>query len=259
MKTLYLDGARCTEIMLDGPALRVRTPGRADGLYPLGRVSRVVVCGAADWRTEALLACADRGIPVTFVGRDGRARAWLVPMLPRPMPLTERVQELLARSDGTSRYQDWRRHTERKMILRVLGELRLRVADLRPERAAEELLNRLTFPGGPAAATRVLHFWDGLLAGRAAGLLMQAGLDGTLFGACPERWSLAADLVRLAGWNHYVWLASVRQLSDPAGLDPDAPDFRRRAIDFFEQRASEVDRTLRGLLHQFSVWLDNLP
>lgn len=259
MKTLYLDGTRGAEVVLDGPALRVRTPGRADGLYPLGRVSRVVVCGAAEWRTEALLACADRGIPVTFVERDGRPRAWLVPMLPRPLPLTERIQELLARPDWASRYQDWRRHTERKIILRVLGQLRLRVADLRPDRAAEELLDRLALPVGREAATRVLHFWDGLLAGRAAGLLMKAGLDGTQFGACPERWSLAADLARLASWNHYVWLAGVRDPSDRAGLDPDAPDFRRRAIEFFEQRVWEVDRTLRGLLHQFSVWLENLP
>lgn len=257
MKTLYLDGARQTEVMLDGPALRVRTLGRADGLYPLGRVSRVVVFGYAEWRTNALLACADRGIPVTFVGPGGQPRAWLVPVLPRPMPLAQRIQELLNRPDWTSLYQDWRRHTERKVILRLLGELRIRVSDLRPHRVAEELLNRLAL-GGRTEASALLRFWEGLLAARAAALLSKAGLEGAQFGALDHYWSLAADLVRLAGWNHYLWLAGWRQPNGQDAPDPNSPEFRRAATEYFEQRVIDVDRTLRGLLNQFSAWLGNL-
>ncbi len=259
MKTLYLDGTRSAEVVLDGPALRVRTPGRADGLYPLGRISRVVVFGAAELRTAALLACADRGIPVTFVERGGRPRAWIVPALPRPMPLTDRIQELLGRPGWTWMYQNWRRHVERKVILGVLGELRIRVADLRPDRVAEELLDRLAFPCGRASASALLRLWEGLLASRVLEVLCKAGLDGTQLGAADHPWSLVTDLVRLAGWNHFVWLAGRRNAVGLERLDPDAPDFRRRATEFFEQRAPEVDRTLRGLLHQFSIWLGNLP
>lgn len=256
MKTLYLDGARHSEVLLDGPALRVRTPGRADGLYPLGRVSRVVVFGSAEWSINALLACADRGIPVTFIEPGGRPRAWLVPVLPRPMPLAERIQELLARPDWSSCYADWRRHTERKIILRVLGRLRIRVADLRPDRAAQELLERL---GASSRSWALLRLWDGLLAGRAAALLTRAGLKDAEFGAHRDGWSLAADLVRLAGWNHYLWLAGLRNEAGWEELDPNAAEFRRRATDFFEQRAVEVDRMLHALLNQFSAWLGGLP
>jgi hypothetical protein len=254
MKTLYLDGARQTEVWLDGPALRVRTLGRADGLYPLGRVSRVVVFGGAEWRTDALLACADRGIPVTFADAGGRPRAWLVPVSPRPMPLAERIRELRGRADWVCRYQDWRRHTERKIILSVLGQLRIRVADLRPHRVAEELLNRLA-PAGPSEAQALVRFWEGLLAARAAAVLSKAGLEGASFGAGNDRWSLAADLVRMAGWNHYLWLA---ESAAPGRPDPNSPDFRRLATELFEQRAAEADRTLRGLLHQFSAWLGDI-
>lgn len=257
MKTLYLDGARQTEVMLDGPALRVRTLGRADGLYPLARVSRVVVFGYAEWRTNALLACADRGIPVTFVGSGGQPRAWLVPVSPRPMPLGDRLRELLDRSDWQSLYQDWRRHTERKVILRVLGALRIRVSDLRSPRVADELLNRLA-PTRRPAALALLRLWDGLLASRAAALLSKAGLDGAQLGARHDRWSFAADLVRLAGWNHYLWLTRRCESAEQDLPDPDTPEFRRAATEFFEQRAVDVDRTLRGLLNQFSAWLGNL-
>lgn len=58
MRPLYLDGREPLSVSLDGPAICVRGLKRADGRYPLGRISRVMVSGVVQWQTEALVACA---------------------------------------------------------------------------------------------------------------------------------------------------------------------------------------------------------
>lgn len=70
-KPLYLMPHAGMRVELDGPALRVSVPEQAERLFPLVRLSRVYVQGGALWSTEALLACADRGISVLFADRYG--------------------------------------------------------------------------------------------------------------------------------------------------------------------------------------------
>ena len=66
-KPLYLHGHQPLAVALDGPALRVTQAESADRLFPLERLSRVVASGEVAWSTEALLACADHGVPVSFL------------------------------------------------------------------------------------------------------------------------------------------------------------------------------------------------
>ena len=61
MRPLYIDGAFGCRVVLDDPALRIIVPDRADQLFPLSRISRVVCQGSAEWSMQALLACADAG------------------------------------------------------------------------------------------------------------------------------------------------------------------------------------------------------
>lgn len=88
MKPLYLHGHQPLAVTLDGPALRVSSEGSADRLFPLQRLSRIVVSGEVDWTTEALLACADQAIPISFLLRGGGLRARVLGR-PRARPVAE--------------------------------------------------------------------------------------------------------------------------------------------------------------------------
>ncbi len=84
LEALHLDAAeRTVAVLLDGPALRLRRTGLADVYAPLPRLARVVVHGPrVQWRTEALLACAESGVPVLFLSGQGGLQAALVPIVP---------------------------------------------------------------------------------------------------------------------------------------------------------------------------------
>jgi hypothetical protein len=84
LEALHLDAAeRPVAVLLDGPSLRLRRVGVADVFAPLPRLARVVVHGSrVQWRTEALLACAEAGVPVLLLSGRGALRAVLVPVLP---------------------------------------------------------------------------------------------------------------------------------------------------------------------------------
>jgi len=45
MRPLYIDGSPGCRVVLDEPALRVVVPDKADQLFPLSRISRVVCKG----------------------------------------------------------------------------------------------------------------------------------------------------------------------------------------------------------------------
>jgi CRISPR/Cas system-associated endonuclease Cas1 len=50
-------------------------PEKADQLFPLSRLSRVVCKGIVEWSMSAMLACADAGINLIFLHKNGELRA----------------------------------------------------------------------------------------------------------------------------------------------------------------------------------------
>ena len=78
-KVLYLDGNLAIQVLRDGPALKIRKPDTSDVLFPLRQISRVVSTGPLHFSTDALLGCADYGIPVVFTRKSGEVRGCLFP------------------------------------------------------------------------------------------------------------------------------------------------------------------------------------
>ncbi len=109
MKPLYLNGREPISVRLDGPALRIQSATHADRLFPLQRLNRVVVTGRVDWSTEALLACADRSVNISFLSRGGRLRARLLgkPSGKPPLELNDALVVLFEETKGRDRYRDW--------------------------------------------------------------------------------------------------------------------------------------------------------
>lgn len=138
LEALHLDAAeRPVAVLVDGPALRLRRAGVADVFAPLARLSRVVVHGPrVQWRTEALLACAEAGVPVALMGGRGSLLALLVPLAPpaQRRDLAAALDLAAGRPGLRHRLEDFARAELRRAVLEALrGEGRSPEGqDLRP-------------------------------------------------------------------------------------------------------------------------------
>ncbi len=104
----FLRGNADWRILRDGPALRVRRPGRSDQLLPLRRIHRIHSLGPIHWDTDALLACAEAGVPVYFCTREGDTPGRFLPATPRPLPsLGESLSHCLQSVTQTQRLIAW--------------------------------------------------------------------------------------------------------------------------------------------------------
>ncbi|MCY4212635.1 MAG: CRISPR-associated endonuclease Cas1 [Gammaproteobacteria bacterium] len=116
MKPLYLNGSEPTQVHLDGPALRVCIPGSAVLRFPLRRVSRVIANGKTSWSIDALLACADQGISVSFLAPDGTTRARWIGRLNDRDGFLQRWQDFQDRPDWTDLFRQWSGAARRRAI-----------------------------------------------------------------------------------------------------------------------------------------------
>lgn len=126
MKALYLDGRRETSVRLDGPALRVQTAGRADGRYPLGRISRIVTIGEVAWSPQALLACLHFGVPIAVLDARGRFVRLRFALREDANGLARHLGELIATGRYRWRFERWYRAAEQRARAPVLEEFGIR-------------------------------------------------------------------------------------------------------------------------------------
>jgi len=236
MKPLYLDGREPLRVCLEGPALRVSGEARADGRYPLRRLSRVIVSGAVEWRTPALLACLARGVPITFLDHHGAAVGYCFGANPLEMPLAERLRELLDRPDWEERYRLWHTAEQRRAILRALRAAHRRGDDLRPNVVRTVLEIGHQRYAARAWVRRTHAALTGMLAALCAQVLLEAGLQPDLIGHRRRGLDLTRDLGVLLEWPlHRVTrgLAKARKAGGPrealaAAFERAAPDLSRR-------------------------------
>jgi hypothetical protein len=218
---------------------------KADQLFPLSRVSRVVCSGVVDWSMSALLACADAGVNVLFLAKNGELRGrWLGQSQQRQL-LAQRLVDLLARPDGLGRYENWYLAVEKlaaRSFARRLGLANWReisVVDLR--RYLQQLLSEQQRYCANAMQTVLLSellIWlaDADLASDDENLLSD-GLD------------LADDFSRLLLWDFYGFLLA-NSLSE-ADLQATAGLFEQQADRFYLLFRSTVNK-----LHQFLLGIN---
>jgi hypothetical protein len=253
MKPCYLVGRPGMWVGLDGPALSISRPERARQLLPLSRVSRIVASGPLELSTEALLACAERGITVTFLDGQGEVRAYLFGESTRRDGLYQRLRDFLDRPDWPERYDDWRRSVDSRALRALCRRLRLP-----PER---HTLHTLELRFHQLQSSRIGARQRGFVAGRlhgltralAAELLSEAGLGAAQLRALDERLDPTADLTRWLVLDLQLpllnWLAT-----QPEG----APITDRALVAFFESRAFRLDRLGHGILNRLHGFLVEL-
>ncbi|QWF71547.1 CRISPR-associated endonuclease Cas1 [Methylomonas paludis] len=202
MRPLYLEGCSggC-RVVLDDPALRIVVAGKADQLFPLPRISRVVCKGMVEWSMSALLACADAGINLLFLEANGEVRArWLGPGGERQF-LAQRLLDLLTRADGIELYGNWYLSME-KLAVRSFAR-RIGMADWREVTVME--LRGLLLLNLSADDKQAANLLESFLHSELLIWLADAGFTHheSLLG---ESLNLAADFSRLLAWDFYVLL-----------------------------------------------------
>ncbi|MDS4029354.1 MAG: CRISPR-associated endonuclease Cas1 [Candidatus Contendobacter sp.] len=248
-KPLYLQGRNGLAVELDGPALRVRQPERAAVFYPLARLARVLSKGGVRWTCDALLACADAGIPVVFLDGDGGVRGYLFGPSASDDDLYQRLRAYRRRADGPDRYADWRQEMGGRARRALAEQLRRAGAGPGPVLAWRGL--------APAGAGAVLEatVWrrlHGLLAGLSAQLLVEAGLNAERL-AHLEPLHLVDDVAELLGW---ALVAPLLTAGRGGGRPGPAWDDERELTALVEARREEVFQFGRLLLGCLQQWLE---
>ena len=240
---MYIDGLPGCRVVLDKPALRVMLPEKADQLFPLSRISRVVCKGVVDWSMSALLACADVGINLLFLEKNGDVRArWLGSGSER-QSLTQRLVDLLARADGLQRYENWYLSMQ-KLAARSFAK-RVGMTDWR-EIPINELRHLLSLRLSLEAQYHA-NLLQSLLHSELLNLLSECGFCSNDEALLSNNLDLALDISRLLVWDFYLVLLANNK----------PPTFT--AIEFtatlYEQRADRTYLLFRSTLSKLQQFL----
>jgi hypothetical protein len=254
VRPLYLQGAGTT-IKRDGPALRVIRAGAAERWFPLRRISQVVSAAHIDWSVDALLACAENRITVSFIDDEGAVLARLIGRPGERYELRQRLLDFLLRPDWRDLYQQWTCAMERMAVRSVIR--RTGVGFDRPPSAKE--LRQLFQDGARGmdqlpAYERIGREVYGLLTGLVTRHLADAGIT--------------AELEPMGELNPVIGLSSILfwdfQLARLAWLEDrlrenrlGIPD-RIEIVGFFEARRKRTEHLTLGLLNRLHRWLIEL-
>lgn len=195
-RPLYLCARLKARVDADGPALRVRSAGRAEARYPLYRVSRVIASNRVDWSAAALEACLQSGIPIVIVAGSGAPLGSVQPARASDSSLAGAIDELLDRPDWRDIYDNWLRAAR----MRVLAEWKTERHATTPLAPGEfsELVRKFVYrPAEPIPFEEAAGLWRAAVCALAATALTRVGLRPVHWGADGTAVNLLDDLARL--------------------------------------------------------------
>lgn len=240
MKPLYIQGNIGTAVDYDEPALTVSAQDKTRQLFPLTRVSRVVVTGRVDWTMPALFACADAGVAVVFLHDNGEVRSRWLGCVRNRQNLLQLFVDFWQRADALEHYGNWLAGMERMAVrscARRLGFIDWQDADAAGLKA---WLNRFQEEGWQGL-DRLL---SGFLLAQVLNGLSDAGLDARSDFLHDDRINFAGDISALLLWDFYPALLAWRRKSA-------SPPDHRTLAGFYEGRTQRTENLLRGLLNKW--------
>lgn len=242
MRPLYIDGSPGCRVVLDEPALRVSVADKADQLFPMSRVSRVVCKGVVDWSMSALLACADAGITVLFLQKNGELRARWLGRASQRQSLTQRLLDLMARTDGPGLIENWTLAME-KMAARSFAR---RIGLLNWREVPVPTLRRQLFVSLAGEGRNRANLLENILHAELLVWLPEAGFAGDDEAIMASNLDLAVFLSRLLMWDFYPLLLDSDATASEAPMQAMARLFQQRA-----DRGYLLFRSAINKLHQF--------
>jgi len=257
-RPLYLAPSTDTRVLLDGPALCVQQAERAERLFPLQRLTRVYTNTSVDWSTEALLACAERGIGVLFVESDGNVAARLLGRPGARDELLHRFTEFMLLPQAPDMYGHWLLGMRRRLAYWACMKLDAPDAVRDPRRARQWLERRAASYAERRGAEHTRQWLRALAYQRTEAHLADLGFGAsTELGQSGEP-SLARDLAELLNWYlqppRIGWLRR-RHHAARQHREPLRPPRHADTVRLFESRAVRVGQRLRDLSSALHRWL----
>lgn len=258
-RPLYIAPQADTRIDLDGLALCVRREERPEQYFPLQRVCRVYSAEHVEWSSEALLACARRGIGVLFVDNDGMVVARLLGRPGQRDELYHRLTEFLLLPQAMGMYHHWLAAFDGRCAYWAGGKLGVPVYARDPRRCREAITRLASGYAGPKAGER-----SGQWLRSAAYGWMQAHLQDLGLGADNElarsgEPPLVRDLTRLFVWYlepaRIGWLKR-RSMAAERKREPLRPPRQEEVVRLLEShsvRAAMRGRAITGTLHRWLI------
>lgn len=243
MRPLYIDGSPGCRVVLDEPALRVSLADKADQLFPMSRVSRVVCKGVVDWSMSALLACADAGITVLFLEKNGEMRARWLGRNSERQSLMQRLVDLLARADGPALFENWTLAME-KMAARSFAR-RIGLLDWR-EVPVLTLRRQLFVSLGREGRHRA-NLLENVLHAELLVWLPEAGFSADDEALISSDLDLAGFFSRLLLWDFYPLILDLDAESDTSPM--------RTMAELFQQRSDRGYLLFRSTINKLQQFL----
>lgn len=256
---LYIAPVGETWVELDGPALKIVQIEKAERLYPLRRLSRILVQCRVEWSTEALLACAEWGIVVVFVDDDGEVMGRLLGRPGERDELYRRLTDFLLLPQAEGMYRWWREDTRRRAANWAGAKLGLSHPQRAPGRCREWINREARRCVGEKAAIRTGQWMRSL-----AYDWMEKHLQDLGFGRQNELGrrgepALARDLTEILMWYlepaRIGWLRRRQLAAMRNGQALRAPS-KKDLMRLFESRAVRVSvrgREITTLLHRWLI------
>ncbi len=239
MTPLYLDGRSKISVSLDAPALAVEQLNKTRQLFPLSRISRIVVSGKVDWTMAALMACADDGISIVFLNRQGQPRCCFVGRSASRQSVAAQFLQLIQRPDALLQYQNWQRGMSRMVVRSTARRLGFNNWQLAEEVMLRQCLTEQMNSEWQTIESVLL----GYLMSFCLGYLQDMGMSAESELLLNGQFNLAEDLAGLLLWDFYpiliTWSKRSVCLSD-----------RSKLVSYFEKRQKRMDHLIRGLLNR---------
>ena len=239
MTPLYLEGKAGMQVVLDEPALSVITAGKTRQLFPLTRISRIVVSGSIVWSMPALFACADAGINVVFLNKSGRLRCKWIGSSPQKSSVVQSFSDLLQRQDALQRYQNWSVAMQKMAVrssARRIGcidwrDIKVNIFDEWVKQSLNESWLPIKSRLKVYVLSTVLHY------------LSELGFDAQCDFLVDGAFNLAENLTEILVWDICPALLIWQQRSSHL------PE-QELVVKFYQQRCQRIEHLMRGLLNR---------
>ncbi len=258
-RPLHVEPKGEARILLDGPALCIERAGRRATSIPLRRISRIHLPVNVDITSDAILACAERGIVLVIHDLQEFPVARIIGRASERTQLHQRLFDLTDRPDWRDRYRDWRRSMEQRIcaILRKRLEAPWRLRN-RPDEMRTWIQRRATIAAGPRDADRTRRIFRQLSLAWMQTRLLAHGIDAEneIWLAGPP--DLPRDLGELLADRletlRLGWLegraAAARRKGEAVHSIP-----RQAIVAKFEKRQARVERLGDDIINRLHRWL----
>lgn len=257
-RPLYIAAGSDTRVTLNGPALCILRDTSAEQFFPLRRVSRVHSSTRINWTTEALLACAARGIGVLFITDEGCVEARLLGRPGERDELLTRFTDFMLLPQSADMYAHWLVVTRRRIAAWAAGRLQAPAGARDPRACRAWIEHQAVQYAGSRGAERTRQWLRSLAYQWMAAHLNDLGFGcNTELGQVGEP-SLARDLAELLMWYleppRIGWLRrrfdAARHRGQPLRLPRHVDTVR-----LFESRAARVGKRGRDITSSLHRWL----